>query len=106
AGWPRCALQAAPRAGPRRRAPRSHGSPLARGDAQEPFSPRANPLTGLSTEDNRLDVGMDLIDVVEQLIQFEVQVREQVNLVHHDNVAGAKHQWVLERLVLALGHRA
>ena len=40
-----------------------------------------------------------------QLLEVEVQVREQVDLVDQHQLAGAEHQRVLERLVLALGDR-
>ena len=39
------------------------------------------------------------------LVEVEVEVRQQVDLVEHDELAGAEHQRVLERLVLALGDR-
>jgi len=43
--------------------------------------------------------------VLAALLEVEVEVREQVDLVHHDDVDGPEHHRVLERLVLALGDR-
>ena len=42
----------------------------------------------------------------EQAVDVEVEVRQQVDLVDQDELAGAEHQRVLQRLVLALGDRA
>ena len=50
-------------------------------------------------------VGMHLVDPVQQQVEVDVEVRQQVDLVHDHEVAGAEHERVLERLVLALRDR-
>ena len=45
------------------------------------------------------------VEVGEEAVEVEVEVREQVDLVDQHELAGAEHQRVLERLVLALGDR-
>ena len=40
-----------------------------------------------------------------ELLQVEVDVGQQVHLVDHDQVGGGEHVRVLQRLVVALGHR-
>ena len=62
-------------------------------------------LARAGAELDRLDAGMDRVEVVQVALHVEVHVREQVELVDHDQLAGAEHQRVLERLVLALGDR-
>jgi hypothetical protein len=43
---------------------------------------------------------------VQEQVQIEVEVGQQVDLVHQHHLTGAEHQGVLERLVLALGDRS
>jgi len=43
--------------------------------------------------------------VLTALLQVELEVREQVDLVHDHDVDGTEHHRVLERLVLALRDR-
>src|SRR5215218_4831741 len=45
------------------------------------------------------------IEVIDEAVEVEVEVLEQVDLVDQHQLAGAEHQRVLERLVLALGDR-
>ena len=45
------------------------------------------------------------VEVVEEPVEVEVEVRQQVDLVDQHQLAGAEHQRVLERLLLALGDR-
>ena len=45
------------------------------------------------------------VEVVEELVQVEVEMREQVDLVDQHELAGPEHQRVLRRLLLALGDR-
>ena len=42
----------------------------------------------------------------QERVEIEIQVRQQVDLVDQHELAGPEHQRVLQRLVLALGHRA
>ena len=49
-----------------------------------------------------LDAGMHRLEVVEELVEVEVEVRKQVDLVDQHELAGAEHERVLERLLLAL----
>jgi hypothetical protein len=49
---------------------------------------------------------MDRVKVGEEAFEIELEVRQEVDLVDQDQLAGAEHERVLERLVLALGHRA
>ena len=48
---------------------------------------------------------MDDVEVLLEALEVEVDVRQQVDLVDDDQLAGAEHERVLERLVLALGDR-
>ena len=75
-------------------------------DPQQPVAPRIDALARPRAQHDPLDVGMHDVDVVEELVEVEVEVRKQVDLVDDHELAGPEHQRVLERLVLALGHRA
>ena len=44
------------------------------------------------------------VEVREKALEVEVEMRQQVELVHEHELARAEHERVLERLVLALGH--
>ena len=48
---------------------------------------------------------MDGVEVRKVALEIEVEVRKEIDLVDDDELAGSKHQRVLERLVLALGDR-
>ena len=73
---------------------------------QQPVAEALHPLAGLGAALDDLGVGVHRADVGPQLVQVVVQVGQQVDLVHHHQLAGAEHQRVLQRLVLALGDRA
>ena len=63
-----------------------------------------SPVRALS--DDPLYVGVDLVDVVEELVEREVQWLQQVDLVATSTSStGPEHQRILERLVLAFCHR-
>ncbi len=103
---PRVRSRAAPEpAAGRRQASRLLGG--AGGDPQQPVAPRLDSLAGprAQHDPSRRRDAPD-VDVVEQPVEVEVEVRQQVDLVDEHELAGAEHQRVLERLVLALGHRA
>ena len=95
---PRAAARAA-RAHARRLARARDRPPASRASASTPSPVRA--LTSI-----RSHVRDDRVEVVEEAVEVEVEVREQVDLVDQHELAGAEHQRVLERLVLALGDRA
>ena len=93
-------------AGPPRRRASSHGGHRAR-RARRPAS-RATPSTPSPVRaltSMRGDAGWTASRLCRKRVEVEVEVRQQVDLVDHDQLAGAEHQRVLERLVLALGDR-
>ena len=59
-----------------------------------------SPVRALTSR--RLGTGIHLLDVVQEAVEIEVEVGEQVDLVHQHQLARAEHQRVLERLVLSL----
>ena len=68
-------------------------------------APRVDALAGARADEHALDVGVHRVEVVQEALEVEVEVRQQVDLVDQHELAGAEHQRVLQRLVLALGDR-
>jgi GNAT superfamily N-acetyltransferase len=71
----------------------------------EPVAPFVDAFAGAGAdlEDGR--GAIDRTEVGEERVQVELEVGEQVGLVHHYEGAGPEHHRVLQRLVLALGDR-
>src|SRR5262245_3559349 len=80
------------------------GAPVGRPRPQ-PVAPRVDPGSGSRAHEEPLDAGVDGLDVVKEVLQVELEVGQEVDLVHEDELARAEHERVLERLVLALGDR-
>ena len=75
------------------------GSPssYSRGSAWSPPTPPGlYPPTRPRAHLKRLGVRVHLVEVGQEAVDREVDVREEVDLVDHDQGAGAKHQGVLE----------
>ena len=73
--------------------------------SRQPRPPRVDPLAGARADEHPLDVGVHGVEVVQEALEIDLQVRHEVELVDQHEVARAEHQRVLQRLVLALGDR-
>ncbi len=104
---PSAARPARPGAGPPRRRPcvtRRPPRAPARRPASRGSSSTPSPVRAL-TSDALGRPGAPRRGWRRKRVEVEVEVRQQVDLVDHHQLAGAEHQRVLERLVLALGDR-
>src|SRR4051794_6764428 len=69
----------------------------------EPATPLLQTLPRASAGENAWNVRIDRVQVPQELIQIEVQMLQQVNLVHQHQIRRAEHERVLERLLLPFG---
>ena len=91
----------APRAGSARTEPRVRPR-----QAPDPVVPWGQPLAPRRRDADHIEGRVDPERVGDAPIDVEGDVREQVDLVEQHGRAGAEHVRILERLVVALGHRA
>src|SRR5262249_25317220 len=81
------------------------GPSVRRARLDQPVAPFVEAVAGARAEEEQAGRGIHIPDVVHQLLQVEVEGWEQVDLVDDDDVARPEHHRVLQRLLLALGHR-
>src|ERR687898_91680 len=73
--------------------------------ALEPGAPLVHAPTRAGAREYALDARVHRVQVAEELLQVEVQVPQEVHLVHQHQVGRTEHQGVLEGFLLALGDR-
>src|SRR6185437_13530550 len=68
---------------------RGHGLPHA---VHQPVAESVDPLPGTSAGQEVPHPGMDDLEVVEQFLELDVDMREQIDLVDHGKLTSAKHE--------------
>src|SRR5215212_1179566 len=77
------------------------GSPV----SPQPGAPHVHAPARAGAREYAFDAGVDRVQVAEELLQVEVEVLQEVHLVHQHQIGRAEHQGVLERLLFTLGDR-
>src|SRR5262245_61936645 len=79
--------------------------PPVRDEVAQPGAPLLDAVARAGAREDPADARVDVVEGVEEAVDVVLEVREQIDLVHQHELAGAEGPRVLERLVLALGDR-
>ena len=72
---------------------------------RDPGTHLVDTVAGLGRGLDRANIGIDVAKVGVEQLKIEVEVGEQIDLVDDHDIGGPEHHRVLQRLLLALGHR-